>query len=78
MAMTDPKAPVICIDSLHSRAICDEIGYRLRILLQREALELPPSLRALLDRFAELDSVASPSIVPSHGTFALHSEMQEI
>jgi hypothetical protein len=30
------------IDSIHSRAICKEIGERLRISLSREPPELPP------------------------------------
>jgi hypothetical protein len=50
--------------SEHCQAICEEVGERLRILLDRETSELPPRLRSLLDRFAELDHEA-PSIVPA-------------
>jgi hypothetical protein len=53
------------LDSLHCRAICEEVGERLRILLDRDATELPRHLRSLLDRFAELDHVHAPSIVPA-------------
>jgi hypothetical protein len=51
------------LDHIHSRAICDEIGERLRIVLRREALEIPPHLVVLIDKFAEVDR--APSIVPS-------------
>jgi hypothetical protein len=53
----------IRIDQLHSRAICDEIGERLRQILAPAAGPLPPRLQYLLDRLA--DDALSPSIVPS-------------
>jgi hypothetical protein len=53
------------LDSEHCQAICEEIGERLRILLNREIGELPPQLRMLLDRFTELDHELAPSIVPA-------------
>jgi hypothetical protein len=49
----------------HCRAICDEIGYRLRVILGREATELPAHLLLLLNRLAEQESELAPSIVPS-------------
>lgn len=57
----------IQIDSTHYRAICDEIGERLRVILDGEASALPPRLQVLLLRLAEQDmagkdSAASPSI----------------
>jgi hypothetical protein len=52
------------LDSEHCQAICEEVGERLRILLDRESSELPRQLRLLLDRFAELDGENAPSIVP--------------
>jgi hypothetical protein len=52
-------------DSTHCRAICDEIGERLRCALSREASEIPPFLRELVDRLAGLERVDAPSIVPS-------------
>ena len=51
------------MDQLHSRAICDEIGDRLRQILPPVAGPLPPRLQYLLDRLA--DDELSPSIVPS-------------
>jgi hypothetical protein len=52
------------LDSEHCRAICDEIGDRLRDALKVKAPELPSKLRRLLARLEELDQQA-PSIVPS-------------
>jgi hypothetical protein len=63
--MSSQKALPLQIDSGHCRAICDEIGDRLRILLDREAGEIPQRLRMLIDRLAEFDSVPAPSIVPA-------------
>jgi hypothetical protein len=63
--MSKKNAADIRIDHIHSRAICDEIGDRLRVTLGREALELPPRLQMLVDRLAELDGSAAPSIAPS-------------
>jgi hypothetical protein len=53
----------VVLDHLHCRAICDEIGDRLRYALAREASEIPPRLIALIDKLALLDEM--PSIVPS-------------
>ena len=63
--MPSQKALPLQIDSGHCRAICDEIGDRLRILLDKEAGEIPQRLRLLMDRLAELDRVPAPSIVPA-------------
>ena len=64
--MSSQKALPLQIDSGHCRAICDEIGDRLRILLDKEPGEIPQHLRLLLDRLAELDSPQpAPSIVPA-------------
>ena len=52
------------IDSLHSRAICDEIGERLRMILRPETAELPVRLQILIDRLADQDRELAPSIVP--------------
>jgi len=38
-------------------------------MLDREPPALPQHLRSLLDRFAELDHVQAPSIVPGMGDF---------
>ena len=56
-------APVL--DHIHCRAICDEIGERLRDVLSREVSEIPSYLCRLVDRLAELERVPAPSIVPS-------------
>lgn len=55
------------IDTIHARAICDEIGERLRTVLRPDAGhdDLPPRLRDLMEQLAKADDEASPSIVPS-------------
>jgi hypothetical protein len=54
----------LAFDDTHSRAICDEIGERLRDVLGRDVPEMPAYLCRLVERFAELDRVPAPSIVP--------------
>ena len=51
------------LEPMHNRAIRDEIGDRLRILLKREPPAVSAHLRTLLRRFDEADH-GSPSIVP--------------
>lgn len=63
IAMSKRSNANIRMDQPHSRAICDEIGDRLRQILPPEAGPLPPRLQRLLDRLA--DDEVSPSIVPS-------------
>jgi hypothetical protein len=69
--MPSRNAAALAIDHTHCRAICDEIGERLRDILRREALEVPSRLLALIDKLAklEIDTVSelecAPSIVPS-------------
>jgi len=59
------------LDHKHCRAICDEIGDRLRYLLKRETPEIPPRLLALIDQLARLENgeparwLPSPSLAPS-------------
>ncbi len=65
LVMSKKNAADIRIDHIHSRAICDEIGERLRETLRRKALELPPRLQLLVDRLAEIEGRYTPSIVPS-------------
>jgi hypothetical protein len=55
----------LSLDDRHCRAICDEIGDRLRCYLAREVPEIPSYLQRLIDRLSELDQHVSPSIVPS-------------
>ena len=59
------SAETVQLDSSHCRAICDEIGERLRMILGREAAPLPPRLQLLMERLVEQDLVQSPSIAPS-------------
>jgi hypothetical protein len=61
--MSHRNAEALALDHTHCRAICEEIGERLRQALKPQALEIPQRLLALLDRLAELDK--APSIVPS-------------
>lgn len=54
------------LDSEHCRAICEEIGARLRMVLPCETAVLPVRLQILMDRLAKLDETTmTPSIVPS-------------
>jgi hypothetical protein len=62
--MPASDAAMVALDSTHSRAVCDEIGERLRDVLGRDASEIPSHLRRLVDRLAELERVPAPSIVP--------------
>ena len=61
--MSDRAA--VAIDSVHCRAICDEIGERLRFSHLRPLTELPTRLRELLDRLRDQELEDTPSIVPS-------------
>jgi hypothetical protein len=55
----------IQIDSVHCRAISEEIGYRLSLVLRKENPELPPRLEMLLDRLRLQDMASAPSMAPS-------------
>jgi hypothetical protein len=56
----------IQIDGKHARAICDEIGERLRVRLKHDMpAALPPRLQELIERLAAADHDTAPSIVPS-------------
>ena len=50
------------IDSSHCRAICDEIGERLRVMLDRDATALPPRLQVLMLRLAAQDLAGAPAV----------------
>jgi hypothetical protein len=54
----------ILIDSMHCRAICDEIGDRLRLILDRDVTGLPVRLQLLLAQLAAQDLVTVPSTMP--------------
>lgn len=53
------------LDSSHCRAICEEIGERLRMKLDCEAAPLPPRLQVLMLRLFERDMAQAPSIAPA-------------
>jgi len=63
--MRSHDASGLQIDAEHCRAICDEIGDRLRVVLGRDAAELPTRLLLLLNLLAEPEGEPVPSIVPS-------------
>jgi len=54
----------INLDLAHSRAMCTEIGERLREILARDKTELPAQIENRLSRLRELEDDDSPSIVP--------------
>lgn len=58
-----PASTPRLLSSRHCRAICEEIGERLALVLKPDTSGLPPRLQDLLDRLALLDHDA-PSIAP--------------
>jgi hypothetical protein len=69
MPTRDDPATLL-LDHTHCRAICDEIGDRLRDILAQEAAKIPPRLLALVDKLAQLEidglvQLDSPSIAPA-------------
>ncbi|MGY4229796.1 hypothetical protein ACVMIH_007157 [Bradyrhizobium sp. USDA 4503] len=52
------------IASEHARAICEEIGERLRHALRGDYADLPPRLRELVNELA-LQDCEAPSLVPT-------------
>ncbi len=75
--MPKHHAAAITLDHTHCRAICDEIGERLAQMLDRDILEMPPRLRTLLNKLAQLERnqlmemAHAPSIAPSIGEMSL-------
>ena len=65
------------LDSSHCRAICDEIGERLRMVLDREATPLPPRLQSLMLRLVAQDLVQAPSIAPAIDDMVRQAEPTE-
>jgi hypothetical protein len=69
--MRKPNAANLVLDSTHCRAICDEIGERLRSIMKPTASDVPPRLLDLIRRLAALEQrellqvELAPSIVPS-------------
>lgn len=62
--MTASAAPPVEIDSVHSAAICKEVGERLDRYFSREMPDTPPELERLLLRLDELDRQDAPPIAP--------------
>ena len=58
------NAPDVHLDHLHSEAVCQGIGERLRDTLYRQPPESPQRLNALIARLPELDGEAAPPLVP--------------
>lgn len=58
------NAPDVRLDHLHSEAVWQGIGERLRDALNREPSDMSPRLRTLIARLPELDSERAPSLVP--------------
>lgn len=64
--MSSSSTALINISVTHSRAICDEIGERLREVLKPDTTEeLPPRLRTLLEQLAKVEVPSAPSIAPT-------------
>jgi hypothetical protein len=65
------SAADLLLDHTHSRAICDEIGERLRAILKPDGAELPARLRALVEKLAQQEIgndvplILAPSSAPS-------------
>jgi hypothetical protein len=64
------SAADLLLDHTHSRAICDEIGERLRTILKPDVSELPPRLLALIEKLVQLEIddvpyVRAPPTAPS-------------
>jgi hypothetical protein len=74
--MQQLTAPNIQIDSIHSSAICEEVGYRLSKLLETKVAELPPQLKLQLDRLRQKED--APSIVPSLNDMELRKDASSI
>ena len=47
----------------HCRAICDEMGDRLRSYLDRSSSSMPPRLLELLRQLEDREKIDSPSII---------------
>ena len=53
--MIASSAPPVEIDSVHSAAICKEVGHRLELYFKKELPDTPPELERLLARLSQLD-----------------------
>ena len=62
--MTARSAPPVEIDSVHSAAICKEVGERLDRYFSKEISDTPPELARLVRRLCELDCQDVPPTAP--------------
>jgi hypothetical protein len=75
--MRKQNAANLVLDPTHCRAICDEIGERLRSIMKPVTSDLPPRLLDLIGRLAALEQrdllqvELAPSIVPSSEAISL-------
>jgi hypothetical protein len=58
--MAKRNAATLELNHTHCRAICDEIGERLRIVLKPGTSAIPLHLLALMDRFKQLEMDSNP------------------
>ena len=58
-----PDSSSCTSDELHTRAICDEIGERLRTMLDRSQTPPPPKILALLLRL-QLSELKAAALAP--------------
>jgi hypothetical protein len=58
------NAPDVQLDHIHSEAVWQGIGEKLRDALSRESPEMSQRLRIVVARLPELDRERAPSIVP--------------
>jgi hypothetical protein len=63
LGVLDMQNSIVRIDHIHSRAICDEVADRLRIVLTKNVPDVPGSLKSQIARLRRLDQ--SPSMVPA-------------
>jgi len=55
IGVLDMQNRIVRIDHIHSRAICDEIADRLRIVLPNDLADAPGFLKSQILRLQELD-----------------------
>jgi hypothetical protein len=67
------RKTALALDHVHCRAICDEIGERLRYTLRQDASDIPLRLIALIDKLAEMEQMPSIEETSSFGCFVLAS-----
>jgi hypothetical protein len=75
--VTAPASKATELGSKHCRAICEEIGERLALVLRPVTSELPPRIKRLLDQLALLDHDA-PSVAPSLDDMAMPTSLRAV